>query len=68
MKYALISFMLLAGCSDEHRRNCINLVKESYCKPYASARNGYTYVEYDCTGINSPAYDAAVKACIEATK
>ena len=33
--------------------------------PYSS---GDSHTEYDCSGVNSAAFDAAIKSCIEANK
>lgn len=68
MKYlALIfSIAILSGCADDHRGACIRQVQEAYCKPSQIFAGGYTQIVYDCTGINSPAYDEAIKACVAA--
>lgn len=65
---AILALVGLAGCADESRARCISDVHRSYCRPYESRRDGYTYLEYDCSGVSSAAYDAAIKACIEAKK
>lgn len=62
----IASLLVIAGCDGDNvnRQECIREVTEAYCHPYQTVSG----IRYDCSGVNNPAYDAAIKACIETTK
>jgi hypothetical protein len=70
MKHAILGLALLglmAGCdaTDGQRSNCIDEIKQAYCKPITMVNTNGSSIVYDCSGVNSIAYDAAIRICIE---